>query len=157
MSIRTKPVEEMPLYDGVSKFEQGRLRFILDIVPTVEITKDEERWTFINSQIQSKNQTPVLSRKVSNEANLNKKNKPNKKGNKKIGKKDQITDNDGKKIDVIRYGPKQLLRKFPTISIDPIPARLFEIRIIIWNAENVPNMDIEGTTDAYVKCWLENT
>jgi len=62
MSIRTKPVEEMPLYDGVSKFEQGRLRFILDIVPTVEITKDEERWTFINSQIQSKNQTPVLSK-----------------------------------------------------------------------------------------------
>jgi len=146
MSIKTKPVEEMPLYDGVSIFPQGHIRYILDIVPTVEIVKDQDRWSLVNSKIQSKTQTPILSRKASKEVNIVRKSIPTKKS--ELGKKDQIIDNDGKKIDVLRYGPKQLLRKNPVIQIDPIPARLFEIRVIIWNAENIPNMDVEGTTDA---------
>jgi len=42
---------------------------------------------------------------------------------------------------------------YPIIDINPIPPRRFEIRLVIWNAEDVPAVDLGGNTDAYVKAW----
>ena len=37
-------------------------------------------------------------------------------------------------------------------DISPIPEMMFELRIIIWQAEDVPLLDIEGLADVYVSC-----
>lgn len=43
MEIKTKPVEEIPVQDDVSTHEKGRLRLILEIIPTYKkIYKEED-------------------------------------------------------------------------------------------------------------------
>lgn len=41
-----------------------------------------------------------------------------------------------------------MLAKYPLINISPIPPRTFSVRCIIWNAEDVPAMDLGGTSDS---------
>lgn len=41
----------------------------------------------------------------------------------------------------------------PMLDISPIPDRLFELRVIIWDVDNVPiNDEFEQMSDVYVKC-----
>lgn len=35
-----------------------------------------------------------------------------------------------------------------------MPKRTFELRLVIWNGDNIPAMDIGDTTDAYVRAWI---
>lgn len=40
-----------------------------------------------------------------------------------------------------------LNRLYPIISIAKLPTRKFSVRLVIWNGENVPNMDVGGSSD----------
>lgn len=41
----------------------------------------------------------------------------------------------------------EILNLHPIITIAKLPTRKFSIRLIIWNGENVPSMDLGGTSD----------
>jgi len=71
--------------------------------------------------------------------------------NKKVSSKGK--DMNGANVEIVQYNDKEMLVKYPLINISPIPPRTFNIRVIIWNAESVPAMDMGGTSDAYVKAW----
>jgi hypothetical protein len=44
----------------------------------------------------------------------------------------------------------------PPRDITPEPSREFEMRFIIWGAKDIPQMDIEGTSDAYFKSYVDD-
>lgn len=41
----------------------------------------------------------------------------------------------------------EILSKYPLIKIDRLPKRKYELRLVIWNGDNIPAMDIGGTSD----------
>jgi len=57
-------------------------------------------------------------------------------------------DIDGKEVTILNFNDKEMLVKYPLINISPIPPRTFNVRLIIWNAEDVPAMDLGGTSDS---------
>ena len=40
-------------------------------------------------------------------------------------------------------------------DLSPEPSEEYELRLTIYDTKNVPNEDIEGTSDVFVKAWLE--
>ena len=38
-----------------------------------------------------------------------------------------------------------------TWDITPRPPRQVEMRLVVWETKEIPNMDIEGTTDLYIQ------
>ena len=42
----------------------------------------------------------------------------------------------------------------PDWDITPRPPAEFEARLIVWGTEDVENMDVEGTSDLYVRAWV---
>jgi len=88
---------------------------------------------------------PVISINADKTKNLSRQN----------SKKSVIAKPDGTKIEIISLSDSQMAEKFPIININPIPARRFEIRLIIWNAEDVPGTDVSGNINGYVKSWVE--
>ena len=38
----------------------------------------------------------------------------------------------------------------------PEPSAELEARVVVWDSEKVIMMDVEGTTDGYVKCFFEH-
>jgi hypothetical protein len=41
-------------------------------------------------------------------------------------------------------------------NITPKPPEEFEIRLVVWDTEDVINMDIEGTSDVYCKAFFDS-
>lgn len=79
----------------------------------------------------------------------------NKKDHKGLNNSKIITKKDKNGIvkDIKKFSDSEMEDKYPLININPIPPRRFEIRMVVWSAEDVPAMDIGGSTDAYVKSW----
>jgi hypothetical protein len=50
--------------------------------------------------------------------------------------------------------PKNKKSEFKPWSIDPRPPSGFEARLIIWKTEDVTTFDVEGTSDIYIRCWV---
>lgn len=47
---------------------------------------------------------------------------------------------------------------FPCDDVSLPPRQIFEVRIVIWKAKNVPAMDsLEGMSDLFVKAFLEGS
>jgi len=57
-------------------------------------------------------------------------------------------DKDGRVKEIKKFSDIEMEERFPLININPIPPRRFEIRLIVWNAEDVPAVDLGGNTDA---------
>lgn len=73
------------------------------------------------------------------------------------GKKSKVkstTDAEGVETTTKTLSEDELLKLHPIISIARLPTRKFNIRLVIWNGENVPAMDLGGSSDVYVKAWL---
>lgn len=41
-------------------------------------------------------------------------------------------------------------------KIDPEPILDFEVRVVIWKTRDIEMMDVEGTSDVFVKCYFES-
>ena len=44
----------------------------------------------------------------------------------------------------------------PPIDINPEPVLDFECRIVIWKTKDIEMMDVEGTSDVFVRCFFED-
>ena len=44
----------------------------------------------------------------------------------------------------------------PIFDISKKPEEEFEVRVIIWDSENLEMMDAEGTTDGFIRCFFES-
>eukprot|EP00341_Mesodinium_pulex_P013988 CAMPEP_0116891806 /NCGR_PEP_ID=MMETSP0467-20121206/2144_1 /TAXON_ID=283647 /ORGANISM="Mesodinium pulex, Strain SPMC105" /LENGTH=164 /DNA_ID=CAMNT_0004560533 /DNA_START=1406 /DNA_END=1900 /DNA_ORIENTATION=+ len=55
---------------------------------------------------------------------------------------------DGSVVDIVKLSDDEMANKYPLVNINPIPPRRFEIRFIIWNGEDVPAVDLDGSSDA---------
>ena len=45
---------------------------------------------------------------------------------------------------------------FPPDDVHLPPKQIFEVRVVLWKARDVPPMDwLEGMSDLFVKCWVE--
>jgi hypothetical protein len=52
----------------------------------------------------------------------------------------------------------EIASTFPPDDVALPPVQMFEVRVVIWKAKNVPAMDeLEGMSDLYVKCWPEGS
>lgn len=47
-------------------------------------------------------------------------------------------------------------RDVKTWDIEPRPPALFEARLIIWGTEDVEANDVEGTSDIYIRAWVND-
>ena len=45
--------------------------------------------------------------------------------------------------------------KHPVFDISPKPQEEFEIRVAVWDTEDLKSMDVEGTTDGFIKCFMD--
>jgi len=72
--MKTKPVEDKPIYDDSSTFEKGRLKYILEVFPCnkrpMEVEKLSEITTKIMSKHGSKNGSKRISKNNSQQASL---------------------------------------------------------------------------------------
>lgn len=50
--------------------------------------------------------------------------------------------------------PKKEATVTPTWDISPRPPAEFQARLIVWKTEDVSNLDIEGTSDIYIRAWV---
>lgn len=160
MSINTKPVEEKPIFDDISSIEKGRIRYILEVFKCSEIQKDPDlefqiksRISQVNSKPGSAQQSANASKIVSRTSMVNKRQSINLNGkaegkSKKAKKAKIVKDSEGNSINIVTFNSKDMLNKYPLININPIPPRKFSIRMIVWNAEDVPSMDMGGSSDS---------
>ena len=44
----------------------------------------------------------------------------------------------------------------PIIDIEPEPKKEFEVRLVIWEAKGIPEKDIEGTSDVYMRTFFNH-
>ena len=47
-------------------------------------------------------------------------------------------------------------REFVLWDIKPRPPSEFEARLIVWKTEDVEIADVEGTTDIYIRAWVND-
>lgn len=135
---------------------KGRIRYIIEIFRTSEDVKPEP---VINVEVNKKIVSDLTKQSFKNKdskENKDKKVKENdKKGKDKKGKDKKGKDKKVKKDAVIKhFTEEELLTLHPIINIAILPERKFEIRLVIWNGENVPAMDAGGTSDVYVRAWI---
>lgn len=72
---------------------------------------------------------------------------PKKEHKGKSSKVKSTTDADGVETTTKTLSEDELLKLHPIISISRLPTRKFNIRLVIWNGENVPAMDLGGSSD----------
>lgn len=137
---------------------KGRIRYIIEIFRTSEDVKPEP---VINVEVNKKIVSDLTKQSFKNKdskENKDKKVKENdKKGKDKKGKDKKGKDKKvKKKKDAVikHFTEEELLTLHPIINIAILPERKFEIRLVIWNGENVPAMDAGGTSDVYVRAWI---
>ena len=56
-------------------------------------------------------------------------------------------------VDIV---PKKQMQKYKIWSVNPRPPAEFEARLIIWHTDDVACEDYEGTSDIYIKAWVNN-
>jgi len=44
----------------------------------------------------------------------------------------------------------------PIYDCTPQPPEEFELRVVIWEGEDIKMMDVEDTSDAFVKCFFDS-
>ena len=44
----------------------------------------------------------------------------------------------------------------PLFDISKKPAEEFEVRVVIWDTKDIKMMDVEGTSDVFIKCFFDN-
>jgi len=123
-----------------------------------EVKKDEEKEFLLKSKIastvNSKQGSKVNSRDaskvISRKSRLTNKQVISLTGSNLTVKGQGVKgkDIDGKEVTILNFNDKEMLVKYPLINISPIPPRTFNVRLIIWNAEDVPAMDLGGTSDS---------
>jgi len=57
-------------------------------------------------------------------------------------------------LDIIPQNDENIFRKVWNIISEP--KEEFEVRISVLGCTNVPEMDIEGTTDAYIRAFISD-
>lgn len=130
---------------------KGRIRYIIEIFRTSEDVKPEP---VINVEVNKKIVSDLTKQSFKNKDSKENKDKKVKENDKK-GKDKKGKDKKVKKDAVIKhFTEEELLTLHPIINIAILPERKFEIRLVIWNGENVPAMDAGGTSDVYVRAWI---
>jgi len=43
----------------------------------------------------------------------------------------------------------------PVLDITPRPIKDYEVRVVVWGTKDLAMMDVEGTSDAYVRCFFD--
>lgn len=46
--------------------------------------------------------------------------------------------------------------EIPLYDIAKKPAEEFEVRVVIWDTKDIKMMDVEGTSDVFIKCFFDN-
>jgi len=44
----------------------------------------------------------------------------------------------------------------PLLDIEPEPKKEFEVRLVIWEGKGIPEKDIEGTSDVYMRTFFNH-
>jgi hypothetical protein len=52
--------------------------------------------------------------------------------------------------------PTELPEAKTVLDIRPRPAEEFEVRVAVWDTIDIKMMDVEGTSDAYVRCFFDS-
>lgn len=57
-------------------------------------------------------------------------------------------------VDIDRVSDSLAMQR-PALNISPMPEMSFELRVIIWEVNDVPLLDMEGLSDVYVSCRMQ--
>lgn len=144
MSIKHKPVEDRELYDDISSQPKGRVRYIFEMFRTTQETSEPAQVDTEDAQSNSHSSLKNLSVDLTKTFIANKMQHKNKKIKVK-----NTTDTNGVETTTTTQTltEEDLLKLHPVISISKLPTRKFNIRLIIWNGENIPAMDLGGSSD----------
>jgi len=52
--------------------------------------------------------------------------------------------------------PESMRSTTPDVNIEPEPEQELEVRLVVYNTTDVKMMDIEGTSDVYFECYIDN-